>query len=186
MKKMVRKPEFWFIVAACIFVIVGWEISESAKFWILIAFITFIGAFGRDGLQEGDRDPRQEGGEDQERARRGSGALRAEAQALLAEHERKRQEAEEEARLMVEHAKAEAERHEAEARAALEETMKRRAALAEQRIARAEEEALREVRQTAAVLAIEAARRLMSETIDDDRADRMIEESIQEVRDRLN
>ena len=87
---------------------------------------------------------------------------------------------------MIEHAKAEAERHAAEARAALEETMKRRALLAEQRIARAEEEALREVRQTAAALAIEAARRLIGETVDEARADRMIEDSIQEVRDRLN
>ena len=88
---------------------------------------------------------------------------------------------------MVEHAKAEAERHAAEARAALEETDEapRRARRAAHR-PRGGKRALREVRQTAAVLAIEAARRLMSESIDEDRADRMIEESIQEVRDRLN
>ncbi len=185
MKRMVRKPEFWVIVAACVFVVVGSQITESANFWILIAFITFFGAFGRAAYKKVteilDKRAERIKNELDEAA-----ALRAEAQALLAEHERKRQEAEEEARQMVEHAKAEAERHAAEARAALEETMKRRAALAEQRIARAEEEAMREVRQTAAVLAIEAARRLMSETIDEDRANRMIEESIQEVRDRLN
>jgi F-type H+-transporting ATPase subunit b len=92
----------------------------------------------------------------------------------------------EEARQMVEHAKVEAERHAAEARVALEESMNRRAELAEQRIARAEEEAMREVRQMAAALAVQAARRLIGETIDDQRADQMVEQSIQEVRDRLH
>ena len=182
---MVRKPEFWIIVAACVFVVVGSRITEDANFWILIAFITFFGAFGRAAYRKAtevlDRRAERIRNELDEAA-----ALRAEAQALLAEHERKRQEAEEEARRMVEHAKVEAERHAAEARVALEETMKRRAAMAEQRIARAEEEALREVRQTAAALAIEAARRLIGETVDEARADRMIEDSIQQVRDRLN
>ena len=68
MKKMVRKPEFWVIVAACVFVVAGSQITESANFWILIAFITFFGAFGRAALQEGDGDSRQAGGADQERA----------------------------------------------------------------------------------------------------------------------
>ena len=44
---------------------------------------------------------------------------------------------------------------------------------------------MREVRQTAAALAVEAARRLIGQTLDERRADRMIEESIREVRDRL-
>ena len=181
---MLRKPELWVIVAACVFVVVGSQITEDANFWILIAFITFFGAVGRTAYKR-VTDLLDKRAERIENELNEALALRTEAEALLAEHERKRQEAEEEARGMVEHAKAEAERHAAEARAALEETMKRRAALAEQRIARAEEEALREVRQTAAVLAIEAARRLMGETIDEARADRMIEDSIQQVRDRL-
>ena len=182
---MVRKPEFWVIVAACVFVVVGSQITEDANFWILIAFITFFGAFGRAAYKKVteilDKRAERIRNELDEAA-----ALRAEAKALLAEHEQKRREAEEEARQMVEHAKAEAERHAAEARAALEESMKRRAALAEQRIARAEEEAMREVREAAAALAIEAARRLIGETVDEARADRVIEDSIQEVRDRLN
>ena len=185
MKRMIRKPEFWLIVAACVFVVAGSQITADANFWILIAFLTFFGAFGRVAYKKAtemlDKRAERIRNELDEAA-----ALRAEAQALLAEHERKRQEAEEEARQMVEHARVEAERHASEARAAREETMKRRAALAEQRIARAEEEAMREVRQTAAALAIEASRRLIGESIDEARAERMIEDSIQEVRDRLN
>ncbi len=184
MKRLLRKPEFWVIVVACAFVIAGSQITADANFWILVAFLTFFGAFGRaaygkavDMLDKRSERIRNELDE--------AAALRAEAQALMEEHQRKRRTADAEARRMVEQAKAEAERQAAEARTALEESMKRRAALAERRIARAEEEAMREVRQTAATLAVEAARRLIGQTLDERRADRMIEESIREVRDRL-
>ena len=184
MKKLVRKPEFWLIVAACVFVVAGSQITEDANFWILIAFITFFGAFGRAAYRKVvdllDKRAERIRNELDEAA-----SLRAEAQALLEEHRCKRQAAEEEARQMVERAGVEAERHAAESRAAIEESMRRRAALAEQRIARAEEEAMREVRQTAAALAIDAARRLIGQAIDEQRADRMVEESIQEIRERL-
>ncbi len=185
MKKLVKKPEFWVIVAACVFVVVGSQITQDANFWILIAFITFFGAFGRAAYKKAVEmlDKRSERIKNElEEAER----LREEAQAVLADYERKRRDAETQAREMVEQARIEAERHAAEARASLEETMKRRAALAEQRIARAEDEAMREVRRTATTLAIEAARRLIGETIDPERADRMIEGSVREVRNRLH
>jgi F-type H+-transporting ATPase subunit b len=112
--------------------------------------------------------------------------LREEAQSLLAEYERKQLEAEDEARQMVEHAKVEAERHADNAKQALEETMRRREEAAMQRIQQAETDALREVRETAAALAVEATAQLIRENLDDTLADALIERSIREMDEKLH
>ena len=185
LKRMAKVPENWLLVAAFAFVIAGSSINESANFWILIAFATFIGVFGRKAWAaikkalDGRRDKIKA---ELDEARR----LREEAQGVLAEYERKRREAEDEARQMVEHAKVEAERHADEAKRALEETMRRREQAALQRIAQAETDALREVRETAASLAVEAATRLIRENLDEARADEMIERSIRELGEKLH
>ena len=112
--------------------------------------------------------------------------MREEAQSVLAEYERKRREAEDEARQMVEHAKVEAERHANDAKQALLDTMRRREEAAMQRIAQAETDALREVRETAATLAVEATARLIRDNLDDARADQMIERSIRELGEKMH
>lgn len=185
LKRLVKVPEFWLLVAAVVFVVVGSSLTESANFWILIAFVTFVGVFGRAAWRRikqtlDDRGARIKAELDE--AQR----LREEAQSVLADYERRRKAAEEEARQMVEHAQAEAERQAEEAKVALEESMKRRTELAMQRISQAEAEAMREVRQTAAALAVQAAGRLVRENMDEARADQMIEESIKEVREKLH
>ena len=87
---------------------------------------------------------------------------------------------------MVEHAKVEAERHANNAKQALEETMRRREEAAIQRIQQAETDALREVRETAASLAVEATAQLIRENLDEARADTMIERSIREMSEKLH
>ena len=151
LKRMARVPENWLLVAAFAFVIAGYSITADANFWIIIAFATFAGVFGRKAwvaikkTLDGRRDKIQAELDEAQR-------LREEAQSLLAEYERKRREAEDEAKQMVEHAKVEAERHANNAKQALEETMRRREEAAMQRIQQAETDALREVRETAASL----------------------------------
>ncbi|MEE8172243.1 MAG: F0F1 ATP synthase subunit B [Alphaproteobacteria bacterium] len=185
LKRMAKVPENWLLVAAFAFVIAGSSITEDANFWILIAFVTFIGVFGRKAWSaikkalDGRRDKIQA---DLDEAQR----LREEAQGVLAEYERKRREAEDEALQMIEHAKAEAERHADDAKRALEETMRRREEAAMQRIQQAESDALREVRDTAAALAVKATAQLIRENLDEARADAMIERSIREMSEKLH
>lgn len=161
------------------------EIIESPNTWILVAFLFFFGLFGRKAYAKITEllDARASKIKTELET---ATQLRDEAQAVLADYERKRQSAEEEAKQMVEHARVEAERQAEIAREALEESMKRRTEMAMQRIARAEEDAMREVRQTAASLAIQAAGKLIRDNIDDARADKMVEESIEQVRAKLH
>ena len=58
--------------------------------------------------------------------------------------------------------------------------------LAMQRISQAQSEALREVCETAAALAVQATAQLIRENLDEGPADQMIEDSIKEVREKLH
>ena len=185
LRRMARVPENWLLVAAFAFVIAGSSITEDASFWILIAFVTFIGVFGRKAWAaikkalDGRRDKIQAELDEAQH-------LREEAQGVLAEYERKRREAEDEAKQMVEHAKVEAERHANNAKQALEETMRRREDAAIHRLQQAETDALREVRETAASLAVGATAQLIRDNLDDARAGAMIENSIREMGEKLH
>ncbi len=185
LKRMAKVPENWLLVAAFAFVIAGSSITQDANFWILIAFVTFFGVFGRKAWAaikttlDGRRDKIQAELDEAQR-------LREEAQSVLADYERKKREAEDEAQKMVEFAKVEAERHANEARRALEETMRRREEAAMQRIQQAEADALREVREMAAGLAVQATAELIRENLDEARSDSMIENSIREVEEKLH
>jgi F-type H+-transporting ATPase subunit b len=112
--------------------------------------------------------------------------LREEAQALLDEYKRKRVEAEKNAENIVSQAKADAEAYAAEAHRKLAETVERRTRQAEQKIAQAEAAAIKDVRETAASLAIAAATRLVGETAKGTRGAKLIEASIAAVKTRLN
>ncbi len=185
LQRWAKVPENWLLVAAFAFVIAGSSITQNANFWILIAFLTFFGVFGRKAwgaiktTLDGRRDKIQAELDEAQR-------LRKEAQKVLADYERKKREAEEEATKMVESAKAEAERHANEARRALEETMQRREEAAMQRIQQAEADALREVRETAADLAVQATTELIRENLDETRSDAMVENAISEVSEKLH
>uniref|UniRef100_A0A0N4ZVR2 ATP synthase F0 subunit B n=1 Tax=Parastrongyloides trichosuri TaxID=131310 RepID=A0A0N4ZVR2_PARTI len=88
--------------------------------------------------------------------------LRAEAEAMLAQIRLEKAEAEAQAADMLATAEADARRLEAEAKAKLEETLARRQALAERRIAQAEAQATIEVKAVAADLAAKAAQDILT------------------------
>ncbi len=112
--------------------------------------------------------------------------LREEAQALLAGYERHQNEALQEAEDILAHAKEEAERQARQAGEALEELIKRREIQALERIARAEEEAVSDVRNAAVELAIAATKKLISSELNDDRQQALIDEAIGELGDKLH
>lgn len=111
--------------------------------------------------------------------------LREEAQALLAEYERKREMAEQEAQDIVAAAKDEALRMTAEAEKAIEDLIARRTKAVEDKIGQAEAQAVSDVRARSADVAIEAARLLLAEQAKEKGA-ALVDQSIQDVARRLN
>lgn len=88
--------------------------------------------------------------------------LRAEAESLLASFEKKREEAEAEARAIVSQAKEEAEMIASEGKRRLDEFMARSVKQVEQKIAQAEAQAALEVRAAAADAAVKVAERVLA------------------------
>ena len=122
---------------------------HNPEFWVMVAFFCFMGllvymkvpALLTKGLDDRAEAIRKELDE----ARR----LREEAQQLLADYQKKAREAESEAKAMIDQARIEAEALAQESRRALTESLERRTKQAEDKIARAEAQALGEVRAAA-------------------------------------
>ncbi len=111
--------------------------------------------------------------------------LREEAQAQLAEYERKRKSAQSEADEIIEAAKEDAKIIAQEAKEALDELINRRTKSVEEKIAQAEAHALAEVRERSVDVAINAARNILSEQMAA-KGDELIEKSIKEISTKLN
>lgn len=117
----------------------------------------------------------------------GARKLREEAQALMAEYQRKRKEAEAEADQIIADAKVEAVRLADEAKAAVEEMIVRRTKAAEAKIAQAETNAVAEVRARAADVAVLAAETIVTSSIaNKEVGDKIMTASIKLVSSSLN
>ncbi|NMG41089.1 F0F1 ATP synthase subunit B [Chelativorans sp. ZYF759] len=112
--------------------------------------------------------------------------LREEAQQLLAEYQRKRKEAEQEAEAIVAAANREAENIVVEARQKTEEFVERRNAMAEQKIAQAERDAVHQVRTSAVDIAVAAAERILADKVDAKMSAELFRKSMGEVKTGLN
>jgi F-type H+-transporting ATPase subunit b len=112
--------------------------------------------------------------------------LREEAQALLDEYKAKRVVAEKDAENIVALARKEAEAYGHEMRAKLAETLERRTRQAEQKIEQAEAQAVKDVRNAATDLAIAAAHDLLAETAKGAKGAKLVSDSIDAVKSRLN
>jgi F-type H+-transporting ATPase subunit b len=159
---------------------------HEAEFWVAMGFIVFVALLGYVGVHRtmtkalDDRTERIKAELDE--ARR----LKEEAAALLAEYQRKRHEAENEAADIVAGAKAEAERLAVEAKARMEEFVARRTKLAETKIAQAEAQATADVRSAAADAAVAAAEAILRREAKGERAGELIARGIDDVRKKLN
>jgi F-type H+-transporting ATPase subunit b len=157
-----------------------------AEFWVAVAFIAFLAillyykvpAMLAKALDDRAAAIRTELDE----ARR----LREEAQALLADYQKKHRNAGQEAEAIVEQARREAEAFASETRQTLADTLKRRSQHAEERIARAEADAVEEVRAAAVDLAIAAAEKILREQAAGASGAQLIDESIRNLKGRLN
>jgi F-type H+-transporting ATPase subunit b len=158
----------------------------DAEFWVAVAFVAFLGVlvyFGAHEMMVKYIDQRRDRikAELDEALR-----LKEEAQALLAQYQRKQREAEQEAAAIIAGATAEAERMMAEAKTKMEEFIARRGKMAETKIAQAEAQALADVRAAAAEAAVGAAEKMLSQIVKGEIADRLIVKGIDDVKTKLN
>lgn len=113
-------------------------------------------------------------------------ALREEAQTILASYERKQREVQEQADAIVKQAKIDSEAAAEKAKEDLKTSIARRLASAEEQIVSAQAAAVREVRNAAVTVAIAAARDVIAKQMTATDANKLIDESISEVGDKLH
>ena len=111
--------------------------------------------------------------------------LREEASALFALHQRKQREAQKETEEILALAREEARIAAEEAREALAALIDRRRQQAEDKIARAEEQAVKDIRAYAASISIGAARRFIRSRIDERRSTALIDGAIAALPEKL-
>ena len=112
--------------------------------------------------------------------------LREEAQATFAEFERKQKDVAAQAEEIVEHARTEARESAERAKAEVADSIARRLRAADDQIAMAEANAVKEVRDKAVTVAVAAASRVIADRMDDEKATGLIDGGIEEVGRRLH
>ena len=164
----------------------GFLALDSSDTWVLAAFLMFLGLLaylGVPGMLGKALDDRAEAIRNQLNEAR---KLREEAQRKLAEFERKHAEVERQAEQIVERAKQEAEAAGEEAKKSIEESVARRLQSAEEQIAMAEADVLREVRNTAVDAAVAATRKVLSNAIGSQEHSTLLDSAIKETARRAN
>lgn len=159
-------------------------LSDSAT-WVLVAFLIFAAFAIWKGWAPlmAALDKRSDAIKAElEEAR----TLREEAQALLAEYQRKQRDASDEADKIIQHANEEAARVRAKSEEDLKDSLARREQQARDRIAQAEAQAIADVRNTAADVALKATAEIIRSKLGSDAADKLVNETIEKLPGHLN
>jgi F-type H+-transporting ATPase subunit b len=161
-----------------------WSIANP-ELWVAIGLIVFLAIIfmtGAHNIALGSLDQKAKAIQDNlDEAER----LRKEAEAMLVEIRAQREAAEAQGKAMLAEAKLEAKRLEAEAKARLEDTIARRTALADRRIATAEAQATQDVKSAAADLAASMAEQVLSSRIAKAKSDPLVDKALSELAGRL-
>ncbi len=162
------------------------EFILEPEFWVAVSFFLFLGVivyFGVHLKLASALDARAAAiAKDIEEAKH----LREEAAKVLADYKRKQGDAAQEAQAIIKLASKEAEELAAETRRSMAEHFERRMKLAEDKIARAETEALREVRAAAADAAVAAAQLVIAAKLTPEMADALVTQGIGALKTKLN
>jgi F-type H+-transporting ATPase subunit b len=159
---------------------------HNPEFWVAVAFFGFLAllaylkvpAILGAALDQRAQTIRKELDE----ARK----LREQAQELLDEYTRKQRLADDEARDIVANAEREAAAMKVAAERSLKESLERRTRLAEEKITRAEQQALAEVRAAAVDAAVIAAERILKERASGSAGVPLVDQAIRDLKGRLN
>jgi F-type H+-transporting ATPase subunit b len=157
----------------------------SPEFWVAVAFVIFVAGVFRPAKRAvvsalDARAARIKTDLDE------ASRLHEEAKALLAAYERKQREAIKESADMIAQAKREAEGFRKKFAADLAASLSRREKMAQDRIAQAESDALRQVRFAAVDIAAAAIRELLVKHLDERKAGQLIDQALAELPTRFH
>ncbi len=158
----------------------------APELWVLVSFVLFVALLvyykipNKVAKALDDRAGKIHA--ELEEARR----LREEAQTILADYQRKQRDAEKEAEDIIAMARREARFYAEESRKALNESLQRRVKLAEEKIARAEEQAVQDIRSRSVDAAVAAAEMLIARELKGKSAEDLVDKSIRDVAAKLN
>ena len=158
---------------------------ENPVFWVGVSFAILVGFALRQGAGSAITKALDERATGIKREIEEALRLREEAHALLEDSKRKHAAAEQEAAAIVASARQEAEALAADTRRNLKDSVERRTKQAEEKIARAEAQAVAEVRSTSVDLAMAAAEHLIAAKAGVT-GNELIENSIRDLKGRLN
>ena len=161
------------------------EEFSNPEFWVAIAFVLVVALAFKPIMKSitGSLDARADKIRGQiEEARK----LREDAQALLAEYQRKQREAMAEAEKIIAQARTDAAQMKVDAEKDLEHALARRKQQALDRIAQSEVAALSEVRNTAVDVALAAAEKVIAGSLDPAKKSALADTAIKELQGRLN
>jgi F-type H+-transporting ATPase subunit b len=159
---------------------------EDPEFWVAFAFVIFVGVLVKFGVPKMALSALDARSDRIKQALDEAHRLRSEAQAVLAQFQQKRAEAEKEAQAIIVNARVEAERLAGEAKGKVEEFIARRTKMAESKIAQAEAQALADVRAAAADAAVAAAEKVLVQTTHGAAAETLIAKGISDLKAKLN
>ncbi len=112
--------------------------------------------------------------------------LREEAQTILADYQRKQRDAEKEVEDIIAMARREAQFYAEESHKVLDEFLQRRVKLAEEKIARAEVQAVQDIRSKSVDVAVAATEMLIARELKGTSAEDLVDKSIRDVSAKLN
>ena len=162
------------------------EVLSTPEFWVAVSFFLFLALVIYLRVHKklaAALDARAAAiAKELDEARR----LREEAEQVLADYRKKQGDAAKEAENIVTLASKEAEILAAETRRSMKEHFERRMKLAEDKISRAEADALREVRAAAADAAITAAEAVIAKSLTPQAADKLVKQGIDALKGKLN
>jgi len=162
------------------------DFLSTPEFWVAVSFFLFVGGALYLGVHKKIAtalDARAAAiAKEIEEAKH----LRDEADKVLADYREKQGNAAQEAQDIVDLASREAQALAAETSRSMKEHFDRRMKLAEDKIGRAEAEALREVRAAAADAAVTAAQMIIADKLTPETADKLLKQGVDTLKTKLN
>lgn len=161
------------------------HLLHDATFWTAIAFVVFVILIVwklRGTIASATSARPNAIREELETAEK----LKEEAQAALAELQKKQRDAAQQAEAIINNAKAEVETLKANAQQTLEESLQRREQQAKDKIAQAEQAAINQVRNLAVDLAMTASRQVLAEHLAGKAGDALVDTAIESLSGKLH
>ena len=161
------------------------DFFSNPENWAALGFVAFVLLVGRKGWKFitdwlDNRSAEVKAKLDE------ASRLRAEAEQLLASYQKKQRDAEREAQEILAQARIDAARMAEDAARQLAASIQRRTEQAMERIGRAEQKAVKEVRDAAIDVAVRSAERIIAGTLDDKMAGQLVDEAIKELDRKLH